>query len=119
MFLKLLGDLLLIGVTSVQQGQHQLDLRWLQVRFSQLVFEKIYLFFASSDMSRRKSNPLGDLFVARLGVLLLIGNQFEKRIDFGHLCTCQFRSIFGNRISKDKGTRDLQSNFQTLFAQCD
>ena len=45
-------------------------------------------------MSRGHSNPLGDLFVVGLGVLLLIGNQLEERIDFGHLCTYQFRPIF-------------------------
>ena len=76
--------------------------------------EKIYLLFAASDMSRRDSNSLGNLCVADLGVLLLISNEFEERIDFGHLCTCQFRPIFGGSPPKE-GCLILRPNFQTLL----
>ena len=64
--------------------------------------EQVHLFFTASDMSGRDSNPLGNLCIAGLGVLLLIGNELEKRIDFGHLCTCQFSPIFGSRTLKNK-----------------
>ena len=79
------------------------------------MLEKVHLFFAASDMPRRDSNPFGNLCIAGLGVLLLIGNEFEKCIDFGHLCTYQFSLIFGGRTSLKQGCLDTGLAFQQSF----